>query len=344
MSILLPAEWAPQSGVMLTWPHAHSDWGPILSDVEPAFIGIASAVTRFEQLLVSAFDATHQAHIESLFAQANIASDRYRIFIQPSNDTWARDHGPITVIENGQPRLLDFVFNGWGGKFDASLDTQINRGLLQQGAFANDCSMQTFDFVLEGGSLDSDGEGSLLTTSHCLLTPTRNPDYDRAKVETYLKQLFGLKRILWLNHGELAGDDTDSHIDMLARFCDANTIAYTSCDDEQDIHFEPLARMREELEQFTTLDGKPYKLVALPIPAAIYDDEQRLPASYANFLIINKAVLLPVYGDANDEVARSRLQAVFPEHEVITVNCRQVIRQYGSLHCLTMQLPADVLA
>ena len=328
---------------MLTWPHPHGDWAPWLSWVDRVYSQIAKAVTDCESLLIVCYDRQHQAHITGLLRQQAIDTKRLHFYIVRSNDSWARDHGPITTLQNGVPMLLDFGFNGWGGKFEATLDDRINQSLYSQKAFA-DVDMEAWPMILEGGSIDSDGQGTLLTTEHCLLTPTRNPQLDKAAVEALLKTGLGVERILWLSKGELLGDDTDSHIDMLARFCDTNTIAYTSCNDAADHHYQPLQEMAEQLMTFSTAAGKPYKLISLPIPKPIYSaDGQRLPASYANFLIINRAVLVPVYGDDNDTLALQRLAACFPGREVIGINCRALIEQYGSLHCITMQLPKGVL-
>ncbi|MCW9024058.1 MAG: agmatine deiminase family protein [Gammaproteobacteria bacterium] len=339
----LPAEWAPQSGIMLTWPHVHSDWDENLEETEQVFIDIAKAISQQEIVLISCFDSTHRQHIEQILIERGVSTDRLQLHIQPSNDTWARDHGPITIIENNQPVLLDFKFNGWGGKYPAELDTQITRGLSQQGAFA-DIPVYSIPLILEGGSIDSDGEGSLITTEACLLTPTRNPEYNKTQLEQELKKHLGIKRILWLKHGHLEGDDTDSHIDMLARFCNTTTIAYSSCDDPADSHYNSLQKMRSELEELTTIDGKPYRLIPLPIPGAKYDAAgKRLPGSYANFLIINNAVLVPVYDDPMDQVALDNLSQAFPQRVIMAINCLPLIQQYGSLHCLSMQLPSGVL-
>jgi agmatine/peptidylarginine deiminase len=259
-----------------------------------------------------------------------------------SNDTWARDHGGITVIENGNAVIHDYIFNGWGNKFEAALDNQITKKLYDKGIFENS-SIKTFGLVLEGGSLESDGKGSILTTSECLLSKNRNEHLSKIQIEQHLKENFCAERILWLNHGYLAGDDTDSHIDTLARFCDEKTIAYVGCDNSEDEHFYALQQMKKELQQFTDIEGDPYKLVELPLPDACFDsDGNRLPATYANFTIINRAVLVPVYGVSQDKKALEILHACFPDRNVIGVNCRVLIEQHGSLHCVTMQYPEQV--
>ncbi len=307
------------------------------------FVGIAREVCRRERLLVVCLDAAHRERVLGLLAQAGVDLGRVRAYDVSSNDTWARDHGPITVVEDGVPRLVDFRFNGWGAKHPAELDNLISATLHRRGAFGG-VAMETVDLVLEGGSIDTDGIGSLLTTSRCLLSRGRNPQLDRRQIEARLQSLLGIERILWLEHGYLAGDDTDSHIDTLARFCDPRTIAYVGCDRPEDEHYQELQRMEEELRALRAPDGSPYTLVPLPWPEAKHDETgQRLPASYANFLVINEAVLVPTYEDPADAEALTRLQGCFPDRTAIGIGCLPLIQQYGSLHCVTMQLPEGVL-
>ncbi len=343
LTACLPPEWSPQSAIMLTWPHMHGDWREHLSQVEPVFVEITRVVSRYEQLIISAGDTAHLHHVRDVLQTSGANMRHVHLLQVPSNDTWARDHGPITVLLDGKPCLLDFTFNGWGGKFEADLDNQITQRLHRLGAFGK-TPLQTIPFVLEGGSIEADGAGALLTTSRCLLSQTRNPGLSRQAVEARLKEWLGVERVLWLEHGYLAGDDTDSHIDTLARFCNADTICYVACDNPQDGHYTELKLMEHELQQLRTGDGKPYRLVPLPWPQAKYaDDGRRLPATYANFLIINGAVLAPTYDDPSDGAALERIRQCFPEREIIGIPCSALIRQYGSLHCVTMQLPAGVL-
>lgn len=340
--MLLP-EFAPQSGVICTWPHSHSDWHDRLDRIEPVYLEIARAIVAHEALLILVHDPEHREHVRELLEQAAVPMDRLHLVVAATNDTWVRDYGPLTVERNGRLQLDDFTFNAWGGKYSANLDDLITARLQQAGWFGT-LPRERHSLVLEGGSIDADGAGTLLTTSHCLLAPTRNPELDRAALETRLRELLGIDRVLWIDHGELAGDDTDAHVDMLARFCDAQTIAYTRCPDRQDPHHAPLAAMEQQLQGFRTREGAPYRLVPLAIPAAIHDaGGRRLPASYANFLIINDAVLVPVYGDPADEAALQALAGCFPQRKIVPVLCRALIEQFGSLHCATMQLPAGVL-
>lgn len=329
---------------MLTWPHADTDWAPLLTEAEGVYRALAREITRREALLVVCRDSTHRDHISAQIAAEPGARPERVIYAQaPANDTWARDHGPITVFDADRPRLLDFGFNGWGGKFDAQLDDAINRTIALQGVFG-DTPLEPVPMILEGGGIESDGTGTLLTTRQCLLTPTRNPGLSEADIEARLRALFGVERILWLSNGHLAGDDTDAHVDTLARFCDPQTIAYASCEDPSDEHHAPLAAMARELERLRDRAGNPYRLIPLPLPAPAYDQGRRLPATYANFLIMNEAVLVPTYADPADAIALERLRSAFPGREVLGIDCRALIRQNGSLHCVTMQFPEGVLS
>ncbi|MBA2490476.1 MAG: agmatine deiminase family protein [Gammaproteobacteria bacterium] len=338
----LPAEWAPQSGVMLAWPHEATDWAGTLAAAESTYVEIARQIAWRELVIIVCADDVHLGYVRERLRAETVDLASMRLTVAPFNDTWIRDYGPLTVLSNGAPRLLDFRFNAWGGKYPASLDDALTGALHGKGAFGN-IALERLFLVLEGGSIDVDGEGCMLTTRACLLSPTRNPGVDQSILEASFNEHFGIEQVLWLTHGQLAGDDTDSHIDMLARFCDPRTIAYTACDDPNDPHYAPLKAMAAELAAFRTFEKQPYRVIPLPLPAPIISgDGQRLPASYSNFLIINDAVLLPIYDDPADEIARLRLGAAFPEREIVCIDCTALIQQYGSLHCMTMQLPAGV--
>ena len=339
----LPAEWAPQSATMLTWPHPHGDWAPWLKSVEPVFCKIAYHITQRQKLIISCYDNLHLAHVKNQLKEKGCDLNQVQLYVVPSNDSWARDHGPITVIQNGRPCLLDFQFNGWGKKYESRQDNAITQALHRSNAFGNTI-IKNLDLVLEGGGIESDGQGTLLT-SQCLLTPTRNPLLDKQGIEQTLAETLGIKHFLWLNNGHLQGDDTDGHIDTLARFCDENTICYVSCDNPGDPHYNALQAMRKELAAFRTQKGQAYRLIPLPMAKAIYNEDGiRLPATYANFLIINNAILAPVYDDArHDDIAIRTLAECFPDRDIIAINCVPLVQQYGSLHCVTMQLPTGVL-
>lgn len=335
----LPAEWAQQSGVQLTWPHAGTDWAYMLEEVQACFVEIAREIALREKLLI----VTPEPEAVKRQLAGKVDTTNVRLLKCDTNDTWARDHGAITLLDADSPYLLDFKFNGWGLKFASDKDNLINRRIAESGLLKGKYTNR-LNFVLEGGSIESDGMGTLLTTSECLLSPNRNGQMNKAEIEDYLRSTFHLERVLWLDHGYLAGDDTDSHIDTLARFCSPETIAYVQCRDADDEHYKALRRMEEQLKEFRTLHGEPYRLLALPMPDKIEHDGERLPATYANFLIMNEAVLYPTYNQpANDARAREVLQEAFPRHEVVGIDCRALIKQHGSLHCVTMQYPAGVL-
>ena len=336
---VLPAEWAPQSGIQLTWPHAGTDWAHMLTEVQVCFAAIAREITQRELLLI----VTPEPEEVKKQISATVNMQNVRFMECETNDTWARDHGAITMLDAEGASLLDFMFNGWGLKFASDKDNLITRQAVKVG-FLNGRYINRLGFVLEGGSIESDGLGTLLTTSECLLSPNRNGQMSRDEIEDYLCSVFHLKQVLWLDHGYLAGDDTDSHVDTLARLCSPDTIAYVQCTDTQDEHYEALHQMEEQLKTFRTLNGNPYRLLALPMVDKIEEEGERLPATYANFLIMNDAVLYPTYRQPeNDQRAKEVLQEAFPEYEIVGIDCRTLIKQHGSLHCVTMQYPAGVL-
>ncbi len=301
------AEWEPQSAVQLTWPHKDTDWAPILPEITAVYEEMKREIESRETVIV----------VDDI----------------PHNDTWARDHGFITVEENGQLILLDFKFNGWGEKFAAELDNDINRQLYEQQLVKGIYELH-LDFVLEGGSIESDGKGTIFTTTCCLMAPHRNQPLTQQEIEQQLKEWLGAERIVWINHGSLIGDDTDGHIDTLVRIAPNDTLLYIGADDEH----PDLLLMEQELQQLRTIDGHPYRLLRLPMPRPIYDDGERLPATYANYLVINGAVLVPTYNQPDlDQEAISTIGKAFPDREIIGIDCRAVIRQHGSLHCCTMQ-------
>lgn len=338
MTHTLVPEWHPQWGVLLAWPHADTDWADLLEDAEQTYSQIARAILARENLLLICRDAEHETHIRTCLADCGADTARLHVHHRPYNDTWARDFGPLTVRNaTGDLALQDMTFTGWGGKFDASLDNAVNASL----AWAVPLHSETL--VLEGGAIDINSDGVLLTTSRCLLNPNRNPQLDRAEVTAELQRLLGCTSICWLEHGDLEGDDTDAHVDTLARFCNDDTVAYVQCTDANDSHYPELSAMEAELEAHARAHG--WRLVPLPhAPAQFHrQDGYRLPATYANFLIINDAVLMPTYGCDTDAEALAQLQQAFTDRTVIGIDCQALIQQHGSLHCVTMQLPEGVL-
>ncbi|HPC14994.1 MAG TPA: agmatine deiminase family protein [Candidatus Hydrogenedentes bacterium] len=339
-SVRLPAEWEPQAGVQLTWPNAGGDWRGRLDWIEASLAGIAREVSLREICLIATDNVQRTADI---VRRAGARMDSVRLYPIESNDIWARDHGPITVLKNGRPVILDFAFNAWGLKYPGNLDNLLTRRLAEAGAFGK-TRVRTLPLVLEGGSIESDGAGTLMTTAECLLWPNRNPAYNQRQIDAQLRRYLGAERILWIRNGHIPGDDTNSHIDTLARFCSTDTIAYCGCDDPTDESYLSLRALEEELRSLRTLDGKPYRLERLPMPAPIFDAQgDRLPANYANFLIINGAVLVPSYGVPQDEQARQILAGCFPERAIVGVDSRGPVVIYGALHCVTMQIPEGAL-
>ena len=334
----LPAEWEPQWGVQLTWPHAQTDWAPILSEITTTYEEMAREIAKREHLLIVAPKGKDLPRLSPL--TTHLSPLITHLSPLSSNDTWARDHGFITLVDNeGHNRLLDFRFNGWGEKFPAELDNALNRQLYDQGALKGEY-VDCLDFVLEGGSIESDGKGTVFTTTGCLMAPHRNQPMTKEEIEARLKHDLCAQRILWIDHGSLTGDDTDGHIDTLVRICPDDTLLYMGCDDPEDEQYEELQLMEEQLRTFRTIDAKPYRLLKLPMPRPIYDGDDRLPATYANFLIINGAVLCPTYAQPDlDAEALKVVGEAFPDREIVGIDCRSIIKQHGSLHCCTMQFP-----
>ena len=334
--IRFPAEWESQSAVLIAWPHHSGDFSHWLDSVEQSYAFIAKTIAARQALFIVCRDEDHQQHIQTVLGDtANMT------FVQAVvDDIWVRDTAFLTVEQDGVTQLNNFRFNGWGGKYPHQNDNALNSRLKAVEPF-NKFASKEIEFILEGGSVESDGAGTIMTTRQCLLNPNRNPELSQTEIERALQQHLGATRILWVDQPNLTGNDTDAHIDTLARFCSANTIAYTSCNDVNDPHYASLKNMEEQLRGFRTANGDRYNLMPLPMPKPIFDEEGRqLPANYANFLIINGAVMVPVYEDANDTLALERLAECFPGFAIIATPCRPLVHQYGSLHCMTMQFPA----
>ncbi len=345
----LPAEWEPQSGVQLTWPHAGTDWAPYLDDITHTCLELAREIARRERLLIVTPDGeTTAAQLETALTAEEL--ENVALAEMPTNDTWARDHGAITLVKNDTDaegaipfQLLDFGFNGWGEKFAADKDNDINARLYALGAFCGGMENHR-DFILEGGAIESDGQGTVLTTTRCLLAPHRNQPLTREQIDQRLKSYLNCDRVVWLEHGALVGDDTDGHIDTMVRMAPGDTMVYQGCDDPGDEQYAELHAMAQELETLRTLGGKSYRLLRLPLPPALYDEGERLPATYANFLVINNCVIVPTYGQkALDDRAMAIIGEAFPDRDIVGIDARTVVRQHGSLHCLTMQYPEGVI-
>ncbi len=338
-----PAEWEPQAALLIAWPHESTDWRDSLAAIEAVYIDVVRATTAVQPVWILCQDAVHISHITAQLEAAGIDQRYVEPIIAAYNDTWVRDYGPIAVLENGLPRLLDFRFNGWGGKFESGLDDRVTALLTGAGVFG-DVALTALPQILEGGSLETDGAGTLLTTRCCLLDASRNPAMDRAGWEQLFAEQLGCQRTLWLNHGYLAGDDTDGHIDTLARFSDAGTIVHADCDHPEHPNYHRLKEMAAELRAFRQANGEPYRLIALPSPRLEQDRTGTpLPASYANFIILNQRVLVPLYNDPADETALQLLQSAFADREIIGIDARAMVCQGGVLHCASMQIPQVVV-
>lgn len=333
----LPAEWEESSAVLIAWPHEDTDWAHMLDEVRTCYGNIIKAIADRAKVIVIGPEKPDPSYYP-----AGTRTENIEYVYMPTNDTWTRDYGPITVETADGMHHIDYQFNGWGLKFAAARDNMATARLVEAGVLP--CPrINRLGFTLEGGGIDTDGQGFLLTTASCQLNPNRNGDLDREQIDARLKEDLGVHTVAWLYNGELEGDDTDGHVDTLARIVPpGDTILYAGCAEPDDPHYGPLSAMREELKALRRPDGMPFHLIELPIPDPIHDpdDGTRLPATYANFLLLNGAVLLPVYGQPlKDMTARMAVQAALPDYEIIEVDCRALIRQHGSLHCATMQIP-----
>ena len=325
----LKAEWERQNLILMAYPHKNSDWGEDLEAAKVPFFKMAQAIAYSELVYLLCDDVNE--------AKKDFCSTTNIIFIEAKyNDTWVRDYGPLSLDLDGKSALADFKFNGWGGKFEASLDNKITKFLHGKGYFGG-AKLISLDYELEGGAIESDGLGTILTTKSCLLNPNRGAK-EQTEVEDFLAKNLGAKRVLWIENSYLEGDDTDGHIDMLARFVSPDTIAYIKCEDPKDSHYKSLLEMEKELKSFKTIDGKAYNLVPLPFTEPKFKDGERLPASYANFLITNKAIILPTYQSPKDKEAIKILKNLFPNKEIIPIPSLKLIEQGGSVHCSTMQV------
>ena len=323
------AEFEEQSFTQIIFPHKETDWAEYLDEAQENFVNIINAVTKYQKCFVVCDDVES---VKSRFDE----NENLRFVKYQTNDTWARDCSALCVEENGETKLLDFTFNAWGGKFEASKDNLLSQSISKHYS----CEMQSVDFVLEGGGVESNGDGIILTTSECLLNKNRNSNLNSIQITQKLNEILGATEVLYLKHGYLAGDDTDSHIDTLARFVDEKTIMYIACEDESDEHYKELKLMETELHAMAKTHG--FELIKLPMTEQLYYDNERLPATYANFLFVNGAVLVPIYNVKQDEDALKIFRDTFSNRDIIPVDCSVLIRQHGSLHCVTMNFAADV--
>ena len=337
---ILHAEWEQQSAILLSWPHPDSDWQDNIDEINATYINLCKTIGAYQNLIIVCRDKTHRLFISEQLNKNNIQAKRYNIYCIEYNDTWCRDYGPLFTRHNNEYEIINFSFDGWGKKYPAQKDNQLTNQLHKQHAFGS-IQLNNHDFILEGGSIDTNGQGTILTTVRCLLK--RHPKKNKQEIETILKNTLGVNTVHWLEHGQIYGDDTDGHVDMLARFINPATIAYSACNDSNHPDYESLNKMEQELALLKQLDGSPYQLVPIELPNLKTNNEKPLPASYINFLIINNAVLVPTYDDPHDALALASFKQYFPKRDIIGINSNALIKQFGSLHCATMHIPAGVV-
>jgi len=329
--IRLPAEWEPQQQVLLTWPHKYSAWRGQLPEIDKFYVQATNIISQFQYITLIAYDKEHQQHIKKQIKDEY--SHNIKITCIQTNDTWIRDYGPITVYNNQNPMLLNFNFNGWGSKFPANLDNLVNTQLIKKKQPHKD-----FSLILEGGSIDSNGDGELLTTESCLLTNTRNKNHTKEKLEIFFKENLGIKKTHWLQNTTMLGDDTDGHIDMFARFVNKKTIVYAKSHHPNDPNAIALNKLEQQLTLLRNSQGEQFNLIPLPQPQAIMWNQQPLPVSYINFLLINQAVLVPTYNVSQDKTILEQFQTIFPQKKIYGIDSSILIRHGGSIHCASMNL------
>ncbi|MGZ8433428.1 MAG: agmatine deiminase family protein [Candidatus Binatia bacterium] len=335
----MPAEWAPHRATWLSWPHNLETWPTYLEKVREVWLRMVAALSPHEQVLLLINDATVKKEVTARLTGAKAVMANVTLLEIPTVDVWMRDYGPTFVTRNSavQPLSLnDWIFNGWGGKYPAyDEDEQVAQAIAQL------LQVPVFEhkLVLEGGSIEVNGAGTCLTTEQCLLNPNRNPELSRTQIEEFLKASLGVRHVLWLGDG-IVGDDTDGHIDDIARFVDPITVACMIETNPHDDNYRCLHENRERLQSARDQDGNKLEIISLPCPAPLFYDGARLPASYANFYIANEIVLVPVFDDANDKLALGILQECFPKRKIIALRGNEVVAGLGAIHCVTQQEPS----
>ena len=333
----MPAEWETHSATWLSWPHNSATWPGTLPAVETAMVSVVKTLADSEAVRINVLDESHERHVAGLL-RGQVGSRAITFHQFPTNDAWSRDHGAIFLTRDRQDAplmALSFEYNAWGDKYPPyDLDCVIPRSMAS--ALAIPCFSP--GMVMEGGSVDVNGAGALLTTEQCLLNPNRNPELDRAGIESRLKNAFGVEQIIWLGGG-IEGDDTDGHVDQLARFVSVDRVVAAFESDIDDPNHLPLRENRERLSDVRLVDGGALEVLDLPMPGALLHQGRRLPASYANFYVANDVVLLPVFGCARDGLAREILAECFADRRIVSIDCRQILMGLGAVHCLTQQVP-----
>lgn len=336
----MPAEWEPQEAIWLSWPHRRKTWNAAFDAVPAVFAEIASQISDGELVRINVVDQEMEDAARELIQRANGNLDNVRFHRNATNDAWVRDHGPIYVVRDADGRreraITSWNYNAWGGKYPPfDSDNEIpNRIAAELGE-----KIFRIDMVLEGGSIDVNGAGTLLTTRACLLNPNRNPHLSQSEIEQWLMDALGVQNVLWLGDG-IVGDDTDGHVDDITRFVSATKIVTAVEDNPDDVNYAALKANFEALQTMTDPSGKPFEILKLPMPAPVYADSNRLPASYANFLVCNHKVLVPIYCCPADQIALTILQECFPDRKVVGIDCTRLVWGLGAIHCVTQQQPA----
>lgn len=336
----MPAEWEPHCGTWLSWPHKEASWPGKFGPVPAVFARMVRHLADHEEVHINVAGAGMEHDIRRLLGDAGADSRNVFFHYHPTNDAWCRDHGPIFLQRRHQGRveeaIVDWGYNAWGGKYppydlDDAIPTRIGEEL--------GIPVYHPDMILEGGSIDVNGRGTLITTEACLLNPNRNPGLSREEIEARLRAYLGVSTILWLGDG-IAGDDTDGHVDDLTRFVNPTTVVTVVEDDPADENYAALQENLERLRGMRDQDGRPLEVETLPMPRALHHEGQRLPASYANFYIANRIVLLPTYDPPRDEQATATLARLFPGRDVVGIDCTDLVWGLGAFHCVTQQWPA----
>ena len=339
----LPAEWSPHQATWFSWPHNPDTWTEYLPAVERILADAVAALAIGEVVRINVRDSGHGYHVQKLLA-GKVPADRVVLHQFPTNDAWCRDHGAIFVTRAGRQagnppgptlKALDFQYNAWGGKYPPF---DLDNAIPPRMASALGVPCQSIPMVLEGGSIEVNGLGTLLTTEQCLLNPNRNPSLSRAQIEAELKELLGVTQVVWLGDG-IAGDDTDGHVDDLTRFVAEDLVVTAVEQDPADLNYAPLKDNRERLAGLQLPDGRPLRVLELPMPAPLFRAGVRLPASYANFYVGNRVILLPTFDCPADEEAAATLARCFPGRRIVSLDCRDVVVGLGTFHCLTQQVP-----
>ena len=339
LGYFFPAEWHPHTATWLSWPHKEESWPGKIGTIYPPYCQFIKEVSQGEMVCINVVDERMQAFATKHLLDAGVDLSRIRFFIHPTNDAWCRDHGPAFLINpkaEQQKVIVDWGYNAWGNKYPPFDLDDVIPSLI---GTAYNIPVYHPGIVMEGGSVDFNGKGTILTSTACLLNKNRNPHLSQKEIENYLYDYYGAEQVLWLGDG-IVGDDTDGHIDDITRFVNEDTVVTVIEDDANDENYHLLKENLDTLQTLRLLDGKQLNIIELPMPAVVEYEGQRLPASYANFYIANNVVAVPTYRDKNDDRALTILASCFPDRKVIGIDSTDIIWGLGSWHCLSQQEPA----